>query len=77
MIASKNEAMNTVFGWLLLFLVFKVDFLDHEIEVLIELLEFIFKGFILFSLFLDNFEPDMVHKSYISDILVWYRLMVF
>lgn len=38
-------------------MIFEVDFIDHEVEVIVEVFELIFECLVLFSLFLYEFEP--------------------
>jgi hypothetical protein len=57
----------TIFGWFLLFLIFDVYFFDHKVEILIELFQLVFECLVLFALFLDEFEPEMIRKLHVRD----------
>lgn len=48
-------------------MVFDVYFFDHKVEILIELFQLVFECLVLFALFLDEFEPEMIRKLHVRD----------
>ena len=47
----------TVFEGLLFFIVFEVDFLNHKVEVIVEMFQLRLESLVLLALFLNEFEP--------------------